>query len=81
MASPDGRETVTAVDIQHARVAFTQLRVVDDAIADNRAAIREKAFRRAVESARQRRLVGAIERDGVQWVWINLKENNTASSR
>ena len=70
MASPDGKETVTAVDIQHVRVAFTQLRVADDEIADDRATTREMAFRRAVESAQQRRLVGAIERDGVQWVWL-----------
>jgi uncharacterized protein DUF87 len=71
MPSPDGGRTITAVDIQHVRRAFIELRVADAEMADERAALRDKAFRRAVESAQQRRLLAANECDGVQWIWID----------
>jgi hypothetical protein len=71
MPSPDATRTITAVDIQHVRTAFTEMRVAEDETADGRVLTREKAFRRAIESAQQRRLVGALERDGAQWIWID----------
>jgi hypothetical protein len=71
MASPDGMRTITAVDIQHVRTAFIGLRVADAETADERTATRNKAFHRAVESAQQRRLIAALERDDTQWVWLD----------
>jgi hypothetical protein len=68
---PGRNQVVRAVDIQHVRKAFGQLRVADDEIVDDRVATREKAFRRAVESAQQRCLLGGLERDGTQWVWLD----------
>jgi hypothetical protein len=69
------KRTVRAVDIQHVRSAFTELRVADGETPDDRVAMREKAFRRAVASAQQRRLLGALERDGTQWVWLEREQS------
>jgi hypothetical protein len=74
MTVPERNQVVKAVDIRHVRSAFTQLRVADDDSADDRVATREKAFRRASEGAQQRRLLGALERDGAQWVWLDREQ-------
>jgi hypothetical protein len=56
-------------DVQQVRTKFLADQVSDANTADAREEDREKAFRRALHLAQQRRLIGAVERDGTQWVW------------
>jgi Helicase HerA, central domain/TraM recognition site of TraD and TraG len=60
---------VTAVNIEHVKREFIAMQVSDAGTVDERAEDRDKVFRRALRLAQQRRLLGALERDGTQWVW------------
>jgi hypothetical protein len=58
-----------AVDLQEVREHFFAARLSDASTEDERDEDRHKAFRRASLDAQQRRLVGALEANGSQWVW------------
>jgi hypothetical protein len=66
-----GDGPATAVDIEFVRKIFTELSIAHGGSADDRNAERDRAFKRATRAAQERRLIGAIECDGVQWVYIN----------
>jgi hypothetical protein len=60
---------VRATDIAHARDAFFAAYAAVAASEEERDAERAAAFKRATAAAQRQRLIGALERDGVQWVW------------
>jgi P-loop containing region of AAA domain len=64
------RTPVLAVDIQPVKQAFIQLQVADGESREEREDLREKMFRRACQNAQQRSLIGAMDRDGTQWLWL-----------
>jgi hypothetical protein len=66
-----GDRPVVAVDIEIVRQLFTELSIAHGGSADDRNAERDKAFKRATRAAQEGRLLGGIEQDGVQWIYIN----------
>jgi hypothetical protein len=59
------------VDVQQVRAKFLRQQISEADTADERGEDRDKAFRRALYRAQQRRLIGAVESNGTQWVWPN----------
>ena len=64
----DRGATVVAVAIEYVRQHFYELTLADGATEDERIAEKRKAFKKATRNAQERHLIGAFERDGVQWV-------------
>jgi hypothetical protein len=56
-------------DLQQVRAKFVAQQVSEADTADEREEDRDKSFRRSLHLAQQRRLIGAVEHDGTQWVW------------
>jgi hypothetical protein len=65
----DGAELM-AVDIAHVRREFETLYAVTGETPTQRSDARRQAFRRNARDAQNKGLIGAAERDGVQWVWL-----------
>lgn len=62
--------SVAAADIDTVRSMFNELTIGHGSSPDDRTADRNKTFRTATRAAQARRLIGALERDGVQWVFL-----------
>jgi AAA domain len=65
----DGPE-VMAVDIAHVRREFNALYATPGETEKQRSDARRQAFHRYIRTAQQKGLIGAVEQNGAQWLWL-----------
>ena len=70
----DHKRPVLALDVQEVKRAFATLQVADGNTAKERNDRREKVFHQACHNAQQRNLIGAIERNDTQCLWLRSPE-------